>query len=429
MSDTSAMGLSFQFVGNACGIFQGGEGTRLLCDPWIENGVFEGSWCHFPPLRTTVADLQSVDAIYVSHIHPDHFDERNFDFPRSLPIFILERANNFLAKKLTSLGYTKVHLLSDDETVQFRELELTMYEPFTTHNFHEAKIGNVIDSALVVRCGDSTAFDANDNTPTPDACRKLRDRWGHFDLAMLNYNAAGPYPSCFNNLSKEQKKAEHRRILERNMAYMSELVAVLEPRACLPFAGAYVIGGSQHSKNEVLGTTTWDACAEYLRARLHSCKVITLRESDVLNLETLTSDREYVPLDPQEQERYIRDELADLRYPYQDDDIPNGHQLLADLEVAARLMAERSARFGFESTFCVTISVGDFWAQVLPEFKILPDDFPRVLRCSLDPRLLRRILDRKSQWNSAEIGCHIDFVRQPNEYEPDLHMMLQFLHL
>ena len=33
---------------------------------------------------------------------------------------------------------------------------------------------------------------------------------------MLNYNAAGPYPSCFDNLDNAEKLKEHRRILKRN---------------------------------------------------------------------------------------------------------------------------------------------------------------------------------------------------------------------
>ena len=51
------------------------------------------------------------------------------------------------------------------------------------------------------------------------------------------------------------------------------------------------------------------------------------------------------------------------------------------------------------------------------------------LLCSMDTRLLRRILDRISHWNNAEIGCHIEFERKPNYYSPDIHTMLQFYHL
>ena len=78
--------LSFKFIANACGIFIGKNGTKVLCDPWLVDGVFDGSWYHFPKLTTTMNDVKNVDAIYVSHLHPDHFDERHFDFEKSIPI-------------------------------------------------------------------------------------------------------------------------------------------------------------------------------------------------------------------------------------------------------------------------------------------------------------------------------------------------------
>ena len=84
--------MKFEFIGNAGGIFHGTEGTKILCDPWIVPGVFEGSWFHYPPLKTKIKDLQNVDAIYVSHIHPDHYDDRNFDLA-------MERVNNELSNK------------------------------------------------------------------------------------------------------------------------------------------------------------------------------------------------------------------------------------------------------------------------------------------------------------------------------------------
>jgi hypothetical protein len=51
------------------------------------------------------------------------------------------------------------------------------------------------------------------------------------------------------------------------------------------------------------------------------------------------------------------------------------------------------------------------------------------IECTLDLRLLRKILDRKSYWNNAEIGGHIELNRSPNYYSTDIHTALQFLHL
>ena len=97
--------LQFQFIGNACGVFIGKNGSKILCYPWLTDGVFDGSWCHFSKLATTVSDFGDVDAIYLSHIHPDHFDDRNFLFDKAKPIIVLDHNQNYLLKRLATLGF------------------------------------------------------------------------------------------------------------------------------------------------------------------------------------------------------------------------------------------------------------------------------------------------------------------------------------
>lgn len=421
--------MSFKFIANACGVFLGKDGTSLLCDPWLVDGVFEGSWCHWPPLKTTFADVADVDAIYLSHIHPDHFDERNFDFRRDVPIVILDRDHNFLERRLNDLGFTKIIKAREGETIRFREFHLTLWGPFVTHNFHEASVGNVIDSAIVVESEGYRVLNANDNTPTPDACRDLRQRFGELDLAMINYNAAGPYPAAFDNLTEDEKLAEHSRILDRNMDYMLTLLDELRPRAVLPFAGAYVLGGYLWEKNRFLGTTTWDACADYLVEHGSPCEVITMREGTSLDLASLQTDRPYVRLDLAACERYIKTELAQRTYDYEMDELPETAQIIVDLERAVGKMLDRSRALGLHTNFSASVASAGEEYLILPHFSEKPLPSSHHLRCSLDSRLLRRILDRRAQWNSSEIGCHISFNRSPNVYEPDLHTMLQFLHL
>ena len=427
---SSRPSLTFEFIGNACGIFTGQKGTRVLCDPWIANGVFEGSWYHYPPLSTTPEDVLNVDAVYVSHLHPDHFDERFFNFDKTIPIIALEHGHNFLRKKLLELGYNNLVLIKDGETVAFKEFTITLFAPFTRNNFHEAEVGNLIDSAMVIECGGVKAFNANDNTPTPESCVELQQRFGTIDLAMINYNAAGPYPASFANLSDAEKRSEHDRILDRNIAYMHNLVETLAPRMVLPFAGAYILGGQLSRLNEYLGTTTWDVCANKLNdIGLTSTETIRLREHDVLNIETGESNPEYQPLSSEHLQQYIKQVSGDI-YPYESDSIPDSAQIIADLETASDRMRQRMARAGISSDRTVTIDVDGSAIQIHPTFSTDTDlnATPR-LACSLDPRLLRRILDRVSHWNNAEIGCHVEFNRVPNEYQPDLHTALQFLHL
>lgn len=422
--------LSFTFIANACGIFTGGQGTRLLCDPWLNDGVFEGSWCHSPPLRTTWADVQDVDAVYVSHLHPDHFDERFWAIPKEVPLVVLDHGPNFLIKKLQALGHHNLLRVQDGQTVQFKELSLTLFAPFAKHNFHDAKVGNLIDSALVVACDGVRAFNANDNTPNLEACTMLRERFGTLDLAMLNYNAAGPYPSCFDNLSRDEKISESRRVLQRNFANARGLLAELRPRAVLPFAGAYVLGGSLHEKNAYLGTASWDEFGAYLRqAELPETAVVLLREGHTLDIASGQADQPYTPVDSAAVQQHIASELATLRYPYQDDAAPDAAVLVADIARAAEAMKGRMARFEIQSEFSVQLDAAGQRCQIYPHYSAQPPSDGPILRCSMDDRLLRRILDRQAYWNNAEIGAHISFHRAPNRYEPDLHLGLQFFHL
>ena len=420
--------MKVEFISNACCIVETNAGTKILMDPWIKNGVFDGSWCHFHKLKTSVNDLQNVDAIYISHIHPDHYDERYFDFPHDIPIIVLDYGLNFLHKNLIEGGYKNLIKVKDRETITYKDLELTLFAPFVKHTFFEdeTKIGNLIDSALVFQSDNQTIFNANDNTPSNDSCRELKSLFSNFDLAMMNYNNAGPYPSCFNNLTEKEKYMEHKSNVLRNIDFLHSNIDILNPKYFLPFAGAYVLGGKHYYKNKYLGTTTWDNCIEILKSKenIQDTKYIALREQDIFDLDTGMSNKEYIPINESEVENYINNELAKIKYPYENDPIPNVKEIIYDLGLSASKMQERLNRIKLIPDMDVFIKVRDNSIRVLSA-----ENSKGLIECSLDLRLLRRILDRKSHWNNAEIGCHIEFNRNPNYYSPDIHTALQFLHL
>jgi UDP-MurNAc hydroxylase len=277
-----------------------------------------------------------------------------------------------------------------------------------------------------------SALNANDNTPSIESARMLYEKYGPITLAMLNYNAAGPYPSCFENLTEAEKIYENDRVIERNLNHVKNVIQVMKPTYLLPFAGAYVLGGDLHFKNKYLGTITWDECAKWLTSNnITPSKVVLLRENDILNIEEGTSNNYYTPIDLIEMKRYIEEDLSQLKYPYQLEAMPNKTQLVTDIEKAAQSMSERMGRFGISSTFSVILDVFSERYQIYPTFKHLQidEEVGNKLECRLDERLLRHILDRKSHWNNAEIGAHVSLNRNPNKYEPDLHTGLQFFHI
>lgn len=416
--------MKFKFIGNASGIFTGSKGTKILCDPWIVDGIFEDAWYHYPPLKTKISDIQDVDGIYVSHIHPDHYDEKYFDFPKDIPLIILNEGPNFLKKNLIKKGYNNIIEVKDNETIEFKEFQLTLYKPFTKHIYEESLIGNLIDSALVLENDGVTAINFNDNQPDEIACSFLKNRFKNIDLAMLNYNSAGPYPSCYDNLTTEEKISENYRLLKRNFDHLCNIIPILQPKSVLPFAGAYIIGGKNYFKNEYLGTTTWDECAEYLNENLKfNSKVFCLRENQTYDIKKQKELEKYEKLDVNEMKKYIQS-LKDKKYGYENDQMPDISELKDNINLASNRFIDKVKRFNIELKSNVYLKIENEDVQI-----VKGKDTNRHLYCDLDLRLLNRILHKKAHWNNAEIGTHINFKRIPNKMDPDVHICMSFFNL
>ena len=88
------------------------------------------------------------------------------------------------------MGYKNLLEIKNNETKAFNEFKLTMFKPFASHIYEEFFIGNLIDSAIVFQENNITAINFNDNTPTSDTSKFLKEKFNKIDLAMINYNAA-----------------------------------------------------------------------------------------------------------------------------------------------------------------------------------------------------------------------------------------------
>ena len=196
----------------------------------------------------------------------------------------------------------------------------------------------------------------------------------------------------------------------------------------MPFAGAYVIGGKLSYKNRYLGTMTWDKCIEMLNKKdnIIGTDYIALNEGTSFDLSTGVPDHEYQPIDENEVKLYIDSTLSKLKYPYELDEMPDQLKLNNDISASILAMNERLERIKLVPDMSVFIEVFD---KEVPIIEVSKTQSNGTLKCSMDPRLLRRILDRHSHWNNAQVGCHIEFIRTPNYYSPDIHTALAFFHL
>lgn len=427
--------MKFTFIANACSIVESND-FRILTDPWLEDGVFEGSWCHFPPVRARFDTLPTFQALYISHLHPDHFDSRFMNrVPRDTLIIALDHQPNFLLALLRSQGFSNIFTIAEGETRRLGPFTLTMYAPFTAHAFHSSVLGNLIDSALLFEADGVSILNTNDNTPSVEKAVELAARH-QVTLALLNFNAAGPYPSCFDNLSEGEKLAEAARISQRNIDHAALVAQTLGARYVMPFAGEFVLGGHQAGKNRFLGTLIAAKAAELLSEKLLAAgspiTVIDLNEGMWFRLEDGSiGGGIYRRIDEIDQNRYIENVLSSMRYPWEDDPPPARELIVEKLFTARQNLWKSQQSFDCFPDLNIYINISSeeyFWFNLNSlDSRVTTNKNEPMLVCNANPRLLWRILSRASHWNNASVGCHIDYVRVPNVYQPDAEQLLSFL--
>ena len=102
------------------------DSGKILCDPWLTDGEYYGSWSHFPKFNfnDNLNELNSYDYIYISHIHPDHSSENTMKkLDKSIPVIIHNYHSKFLKAKIERLGFQVIELNHNVRT----ELKKNLY--------------------------------------------------------------------------------------------------------------------------------------------------------------------------------------------------------------------------------------------------------------------------------------------------------------
>ncbi len=65
--------LKIKYIYSACIVIEI-DNFKILCDPWFTDGIYGGSWYQYPSVTNPIDKIGNCDLIYISHIHPDHYD-------------------------------------------------------------------------------------------------------------------------------------------------------------------------------------------------------------------------------------------------------------------------------------------------------------------------------------------------------------------
>lgn len=217
-----------ELIGHATLRIRSGART-LLTDPWMVDRIGTCA-SHFPPLVHDVAAIAAAsDAIYISHVHPDHFHPATLEhFSKDTPIYIGAYRRKGFRDEVARLGFRVVEVpFQRPVAIEGTDIEIAILE-------HDCEESAAYDSSIVIRTPRFTVFENNDCVLKAEKYRWVRD---HFDVdyAFLGYSHASFFPISFE-FEPEEKSRLLAEAGERRYAAFVEAAQLVAPRLTVPFA-------------------------------------------------------------------------------------------------------------------------------------------------------------------------------------------------
>ena len=435
------------------------NGFKILMDPWLTDGECYGSWWQYPhfDLDKNLSEINSYNAIYVSHIHPDHCsDDTLKKINKNIPVYIHSYHKKFLKFNIERHGFKVIELENNKRTRLSENVYLNIFaadncNPELCYKFSgcadfTAKEGSQqVDTLSLIDDGKNVIMNVND-CPIELAQSTFNDikkQYDKIDILLTGYGGAGPYPQCFENLNLEEKiiagKLKEKQFLNQAIKYINEI----KPNFYLPFAGNYTLAGKLSELQNLRGVANIDAAYDYFENYYLSknqstvIKPIKLNPDCLFDLDTGECDKPYAKIDLNNYNSYIKNELKNKIYPHEKDEMPNFEEIYELAKKAYTRFLDRKLINNINLKSDIFLKVNKKSIKLGINDKISVVNTGEIDRQSskyvvydTDIKLLKKILlgPKFAHWNNAELGSHIKFYRKPNVWESNVYALMNYFH-
>jgi UDP-MurNAc hydroxylase len=394
--------------------------VRIVCDPWFTDHIYDHAWVQWPrvfPSCDAAADaIGPVDVIYLSHLHPDHYDP---NMVRALlarnPNLAILSGHRGLSHALVRDGFRSwatVDAVDRDWRIGGTRLRIV---PNQATHFQN------IDTALAVVHGTQSIVNLNDNLFDAGQLDVMQVLLGGSrpTLACLPYAGAGPWPHTFD-LAENERRAAETALLAKGLAQYQRFVDALNPEIAMPFAGLYWLAGPLSWMNPHRALPD----AVVAAASTPNGLVLPEGEDSWLDLDTGTPSKVRTePLDVVEAQRYVQS-LPWPGFPWATDPEPRDNaldawMLRAVLQARQRVPLPEDAR---ASRLTLETDTGWLW-----DIKVR-SDLQESLHVTVDARHLAGLLTGRYKWNHAQVGSTVRH-RRVGQYDRDIVAFLEALHV
>jgi UDP-MurNAc hydroxylase len=217
------------YYGQACTLIEA-AGKKILTDPWLTEGAYQGTWYHTHLLAdagvTPESFSKDIDFLFLSHEHQDHLDLATLKhFPLNIPLLICRFATPKFHNYLKSLGFTNIREVNSGDTQDLGEgLKATI--------FGTAEYTN--DSAILVEHDGVRLFNETDCKLSYSDLERIGGQG--LDIGFYMFSGANWYPMMYDyppdvmiDLVRRRRRSLLRSLVQR--------VKLTKPRFAVPAAG------------------------------------------------------------------------------------------------------------------------------------------------------------------------------------------------
>lgn len=429
-SEANSESIKVRYIYSAC-IVTSTPDISILHDPWFTEGIYDGSWFHFPKVLDPLESIGDVDLIYISHIHPDHYDslflKKYFAEYGVKKVCIANHSPNHLAGKMRADGISPT-ILSTALVIGSTSIEII---PHKTGSISD------IDSAMVLKyqsADDEThcVVNANDIIFDDEMRKKLKNTAGDVDILLCGYTGAGPYPQTYFDLSSSQLVTEAK---DKKAAFFERyktLVETIDAHVNIPFAGKYVLGGRLTDMNEFRGVADPVEILEF-----DNKAVVLADNGGEIDTKSFTPTqvrtKKYEEIDKVKRIEEIKAVEMDYERLISEEEI--GQLPLKRLLIQASRIALNKSECEADYYFCLNLpnvgicvlNANKNQAESITFFdELTPLPVPRS-EIIIDPRYLFGLLTNVYHWNNAEVGSQYETRRTPNVLNRKAQTFLNYL--
>ena len=425
--------------------------TSILCDPWIENGEYYGSWSlveEIPNREKFYKMMNECENIYVSHIHPDHFSKKTMkNIDKNKKIFIHSYSSAFLKRNLELMGFNNVIEIENGETKNIKNntnitifaadnCDPNMCKKFVGCNYSDnSKKSQQIDSCAVIYDNKKCCVNLNDcmQPMMIETTKKIKKKFNNIDILLVNYNSAHSYPQNILNIEYEKKIKIGNHIKQLNLEKSSKYIKELQPKFFIPFAGEYLISGKKYKLNKVKGTNSQKECFDFFQNSDFRNQLVMLNYGKNFEGNTIPEFKKEKNIDQVEYEKKI----SKILYEYENLDLPKKEEIeyLSKKAFDNILKKKDIFQINFDHILYIEyynkfISL-DFDKKEIKFQNEVSSGNKDYTILHLNEKLLLNLLKgpRYAHWNNADIGSHIDYTKSNiSEYNYKLFNILAYYH-